>query len=390
MSKKVIDVGKIYFIKDNNNTKMCSDIKIDNRHNTLWFSLKNEDAKYFCERADAFVMAILPIAMTRGYDVICHDLMSKKLHYQLNHYLIPILNDETEIYNKMSIYADLTDKVETENAVMTSFTGGVDSLYTIMKHGKESDFPIKYLCLFNLKSYYMYIEKRDEKENFYKQCERVEEFARQYNYEKIYLDTNLDECLSEYFSTVVTFRNIACVLSIQKLVGTYLLSSSRKATQFEIDPYISEAFDLLIVPLASTESLTFYLSGAEKTRIEKIKELTEYDISYKWLHPCARRGLDEKNCGHCSKCLRDLATLWYFGELDKYKEVFDIDKYKKNLNQNLAYAIVNTKGILDKDVSDLLLSSKSLPDEAKKYSKYFKTAIKNLEEYKNDKKDDKE
>ena len=80
MSKKVIDVGKIYFIKDNNNTKMCSDIKIDNRHNTLWFSLKNEDAKYFCERADAFVMAILPIAMTRGYDVICHDLMSKKLH----------------------------------------------------------------------------------------------------------------------------------------------------------------------------------------------------------------------------------------------------------------------------------------------------------------------
>ncbi len=378
MAEKVIDIGKIYFIKDNENTKMCSDIRIGNRKHTTWFSLKNEQAKYFCERSDAFIMAFLLIAMRKGYDIVCHNVISKKLHYQLNHYVIPILSDEMEIYKKITVHADTIEEFETENAIGTALSGGVDSLYTVMTHGKDCEYPVTHLTLFNMGS----LRKEDPKkkgEIFPFACEKVKEFAKEQNLQTIFVDTNLEQDF-EYFSTAITFRNIACALAIQKLLGKYYISSSRKVSEFELDSNCCESYDLLVVPLASTESLTFYLAGQEKTRIEKIEAISEWNVSYKWLHPCIYGSLGEKNCGHCSKCYRDLATLWYLGKLDNYREVFDIDEYKEKLNINLAYTLANCRGKLNKNVSELLDSMENLPQEVRQYAKYFKMLMKrNLE-----------
>lgn len=70
-------------------------------------------------------------------------------------------------------------------------------------------------------------------------------------------------------------------------------------------------------------------------RFEKLKEVVEFKPSYKYLHVCTSdRG---PNCGRCGKCLRTLTALDALGVIERYRQSFDVDDYKKNRKQNLRW-----------------------------------------------------
>ena len=60
--------------------------------------------------------------------------------------------------------------------------------------------------------------------------------------------------------------------------------------------------------------------------VGKLKELGDSQASGKYLHPCIYVTRD-RNCGHCSKCVRTLAALKALGEIEKYRDLFDIDDF---------------------------------------------------------------
>ena len=146
----MLHIGKSYIIREGRVSRLCADLTIGDRRTTLWFGVDSAQEEWLAlGRADAFVMALLPSAMRGGHEIVCEDPMSERLHHQLIDGLIPALSFAGEPYRLIKIVAPLTtEQVPNQGAVGTGFSGGVDSLYTIMKHGADSEFPLTYIAIF--------------------------------------------------------------------------------------------------------------------------------------------------------------------------------------------------------------------------------------------------
>ncbi len=221
-------------------------------------------------------------------------------------------------------------------------------------------------------------ESEDVAESFHKECEKARIIAEQLHLAFIYLDSNIMTVLQEDYLDVYSYRLIAMALCLQKLFGTYLLSSGHALEMFQPKRHNAALSDLLNVQMLSTETLKFYSSGAGQRRIDKIMALTEYPLSYKVFHPCFIN--ETTNCGHCKKCRRDTVTLWALQKLSLYHEVYDVDMALKNISVNIAFLLANQESELYSEVLFLLKEKKiEIPSQCYQIAKQFMIAKKNCE-----------
>ena len=279
----MLHIGKSYIVQVDGTSRLCADLMIKDRRTTLWFGVDSDQEEYLAlGRADPFVMALLPAAMRGGHEVVCEDPVSERLHYQLCCRVIPTLAYAGDLYHVMPITAPLTAvPYPNQGAVGTGFSGGVDSLYTIMCHGPGSDYPLTHLMVFDICGLLSEHGSENHAE-FYCQAKR---FAAEQGLKTVFLRTNLEETLSnaETRLEVCTFRNLARVLSVQGLFSTYLLSTEHDASQFSFNMQDCRYYDPFLVPCASTENLAFYPSGTQFKRHDKLKLLQEWEPASRWL-----------------------------------------------------------------------------------------------------------
>lgn len=374
----MLQVGKLYIQRTQGHSRLCADITLNGRGTTLWFGVEEAREDYLCaDRSDAFVMALLPTAMRGGHAIVCQTPMSQRLHYQLTNYLIPSLCAAGDLYHPASIQAPLTsDPVPNKRGVGTGFSGGVDSLYSIFTHGRDSTYPLTHLALFNVGVF----EGPGFREAFRKSCRSAQKFAEEMGLELVELDSNISQVLPERFLDVYSFRNLAGAMALQGLFSQYLLSSGHDIANFSFDLRNSATYDLLTVHCAQTEALSIYLSGAQTPRTGKLKALSDWAPAYQWLHPCVYGHVGGKNCGHCKKCARDMTTLYALGTLDRFEAVFDVPAYKKALPQRIGFVLANRGNHLyDETLSLLAENGISIPPAAYACEKQFRTAMQNLE-----------
>lgn len=375
----MLTIGKSYLTRSGSMTRLCADITIGRHKTTLWFAVETAQEDCLCVgRADPFVVALLPTAMRGKHEIICKDTFSERLHHQLSSYVIPALAFAGEIYHIISIKAPLTAAAyPNQGAVGTGFSGGVDSMYTIMCHGPDSEYPVTHLALFDTGGL-LPEHSPEERARFYSMAKR---FSEEHGLKTISVRTNLEETLSnaEPRAEVYSFRNLARALSVQGLFSVYLLSSGPDAASFALDLHESSFYDPLLVPCASTEGLTFYFSGTERKRLDKLKLLSEWEPTWRWLHPCLRGAPGEMNCGRCKKCIRDLTVLYALDKLERYSAVFDIKDFRKNLAARLGFILAKyTICNYDEAAGLLKESGKPIPPAAYAYAKQFDRAIENL------------
>lgn len=94
---------------------------------------------------------------------------------------------------------------------------------------------------------------------------------------------------------------------------------------------------MLSLPLLSTKNLRIYSEGEGMSRLMKLKDVVNYPPSYKYLNVCLETS---KNCGVCEKCVRTLLEIDALGQLEKYKDVFDIEYYKKHKQWYLTQMLI--------------------------------------------------
>lgn len=307
--------------------------------------------------------------------------MSERLHYQLCRHLIPALAFAGELYHFIPISAPLTAvPYRNQSAVGTGFSGGLDSLYTIMCHGPGSDYPLTHLAMFDTGGLSrMYSQKEHAK--FYSMGKR---FAEEQGLKTISVRTNLGDTLSnaEDGNEIGSFRKLARALSLQGLFSTYLLSSGPDVSEFSFNLEYSEYYEPLLVPCASTEGLTIYSSGMALERYDKLKLLSEWEPSFRWLHPCQQGAPGEVNCGRCRKCIRDMAALYALDKLERYGAVYEIEDFNKNLAVRLGSALAKSnKAAYDRTAKLLKESGKPIPPAAWVYARQFERAMESLREF---------
>ena len=312
--------------------RLCADIIEENRKYNMWFEVEDEYIDFMTiERADAFLIAILPYAIKRELDIYVENKISSRLYYQLNTYLIPML---CKGFNKkcIKIEAELdSNKYNSENAVGTGISCGIDSFYTIQNHynSKENEYNITHLTFFNAGASGEYGGEKSRK-LFEERMKFTRKFAEENNLKFVSVDTNMNEFLMMNHEKTHTFRSLACVLLLQKLFAKYYYSSGLEFNETRIDEYDTASYDILNMQCLSTEDIVFYSTGMETNRIGKVKKVSEYEPSYRFLNVCVK---EDYNCGVCEKCIRTLLELDALGKLEEYKNVFDVEKFKANKNK---------------------------------------------------------
>lgn len=377
----MIFINKPQILNINNKTRMISKITINNMEKDLFFEVENELKEYFTfEVIDSFVVLLLPYAMTLGLDICSDAPMSSRLLYNINELLIPNLVRATKRYRKINIKAPILKKnITSENFVGTGYSGGVDSLYTILSHlNLKSDTNLTHLAVFNAGAY----EGENFKELYEEALKYTKKVSSTWNLNVVGVYTNIDEIVNEHYLSVVSYRLISCALALGKLWKTYLLSSSYEFESFSIDENNSAFYDLMLVELLSTEYLNFYSSGGTLKRIEKIRAIADSDENIrKQLHVCVKNPLPgSKNCGICYKCIRTILALENLGYLDKFSSVFSLTDIKKNHDEIYAKAFFTKENIHINEASIILESNKN--EEVNRKLRGIKMAKKVAERHK--------
>lgn len=312
-----------------------------------WFSVDEEYAEFLCiETADAFIAAMLWYAMVTGSDIVSEAPVSEKMLFSINNYLVPALCTEKNGYKRISVKGPTTTVgIGTSSAVGTGMSCGVDSLYTLWKYTdiEPKSKRLTHLAYFNMGAIFhpdTSSKKQYTLAEFYKKTDEMSEekaenakcVADRVGLPLVTVSSNLDKDFYRgAYGYSAVYRNCACVLALQKLFKSYYCSSAGWPNYFDLTlSEGSEHYESLLCQSLSTENCEFILSDYA-TRIEKTVAIADYNLAEEYLDVC----FNFHNCGHCAKCYRTLITLDLLGKLDNFKNVFDIEAYKKN--QSKAY-----------------------------------------------------
>ena len=328
-------IGKPYIceerINDNEYYSLCSDIHFENHISKLFFRVEAKYKEYICfENADAFLVALFPLAIFTGENIVSEAPISERLYYFLTTTYIPTLANSNNEYKKFCIDAETTNADFGGKATGTGISCGVDSFYTILSNlnnDKTYDYNLTHLTFFNVGACGLW-GGDEARKNFYVKTSEYSKIAKSMGLEFVSVDSNISEFLMMDFNATVTFRNLAAVLSLEKLFKNYYFSAGVKNDEFSIDSAICQYFDLFSCQALSTES-TFFLSfGGAVSRIEKVDFISNFDITFSNLNVCNHSGI--KNCScYCMKCLRTEAELYSLGKLQLYSESFDVQTFNK-------------------------------------------------------------
>ncbi len=314
---------------------LCAQVTIQGRKEEAWFSVEPEYAPYLTEdRADAFVVGFLTTAMRLGADIYCDAPITRRLYYQITQYLIPAMTANMESFHSITIHAALTDEpLPQENAVGTGWTGGVDSMYTLMTHlsPKEPGMKLTHLLIANVGT----LESDHNTELLRYMAEKARKgIAGELGLSVVAVDSNIQLLQQEHYLSVAAFRLPAAVLALQKLFGVFLHSGAYEFSRFAFVPDNSAYYELLPLSCFETDCTVFYSTGSHVSRIQKLKELSDFTPAQNYLHPCiyAKRN----NCGKCGKCIRTLGGLYALGKLEHFHRVFDLEDFYRHKEEHLA------------------------------------------------------
>jgi len=324
----------------------------------LWYSIPDEYAEWISPGSmDAFVTGSLLLAMRNKEDIYVEGTMSERLYYNLINYYMPIVSISIPYLSPVKIYPQklaATDHNSTKNGIGTGFSSGIDSFCVLEDHYFNSvpeSYKITHLIFNNVGSHHKEANNELFKERFSKNLAAVKELGLPY----ITIDSNLSEVLRFDFQLTATLRNLSAILVLQKLISKYYYASAYKYEDCFVGYSHAMAFyDPLSVHLLSTESTEFISSGCQYSRVEKTQRVSEIPLSYKYLNICIKTA---GNCSVCWKCARTLLTLDILGSLEKYNNVFDLNKYEKIKIKFITKVLLSTDPLL-KEIVQLAKDSK--------------------------------
>ncbi len=321
--------------------RLEADIEIENQIYTMYYEVEAKYGQYFVtEVSDAYLVCLLLYAMENGYDMTFEGDLSEILYIQLNEYLIPAITDNIKQYRKIKITARALVNIQFQSHLTaTGISCGVDSFYTVLKninHSQESGLNLNAMTFFNAGA--SGENGGEEARRIFKErAELASKVAQKLQCEFITVDSNMNEFLRQDHEQTHVFRTLSIPLAMQKLFKIYYFSSGMEYKLFSFEYYAPAFYDILTMPLLSTQNTKFVLVGGETTRIGKVKFIANSELAQNHLNVCVA---DVCNCSKCHKCKRTMLDLYVIHKLENFKNVFDLDHFYKNKRKFIRWALI--------------------------------------------------
>jgi hypothetical protein len=228
-------------------------------------------------RGDAWVAAMLPLAMHLGEDIHYPGALSERLFYGLGELVKIFSTWLPEVFHPIRIHPERLEPSTTRpgSATLAAFSGGVDSSYVVFNHlPPRQEIPALQVT----------------------HCVFIHGF-----------DIPLQET-AEYEAWQAIFGETLAGLGIalEPFCKQYLIASSWILTMLR--PWGSS---IVTDHWFSTETMAVRHSGTEAKRFEELRAMADWTPLHSMLRVCVDypRRSPGKNCSHCEKCRRTLAML---------------------------------------------------------------------------------
>jgi len=330
-TEKTIKFSKPVITKRGNRIRLACDVLIGGvQQDVLYYETTPDYEEYLCgERSDPFVLAAMPWAIRKGYDIICETPVTEALLHNINKILLPTLSKYDNKIVHIKVIAPSDNTLIEGKEVGAAMSLGVDSFYTLRNNLDAEQESFRPTQLLYTSSRGMPEESQLKHEAEERQ-EEAKEVAKEMGLPLVFVYSNSRMIFPLRHGYGHPYSNSAAVFALRKLFRMYYYSTAYDISRFTLVGTSKRATDthlLFLVYVFTTPGLTFHISGANVSREEKLKEIADWDVVQKHLQVCLT---STKNCGESTKCKRTLLQLDYIGKLDEFYESFDIDHYKKN------------------------------------------------------------
>jgi hypothetical protein len=372
---KYIKIGKPYIQIIESKALLCSLIETPQMSKVLFYEVSQKFADYFLvDRCDCFLLGLLHTAMFENYDIECEAPITEELFFQLTNFYIPTLSSNMSDMNSIHIYGKtIPSPIEKGDGVLTGNSGGVDSLYTILKYTKEKydNFGVTHIIFNNI--YFEDNNAERMRKLFERDCIEKSQLANETNLEFISLFTNLYEFYKHpgIFNHYFALQYIGAAYCLAKLFKVFYFSSSFPVNKFSINEkeIVSSArFDIFTLDCASTSFLKIYSAGTEVDRLEKMNFICDKPETKKHLQVCAveqgagyTKENKKFNCGFCNKCGRTISLLYARNLLNEYEPIFDLTYFYTNKAKFIGRTLATDQKLFSKIVKSELKRNKILP-----------------------------
>lgn len=312
-------------------------IEYSNKKEKLWFSLPKDYKQYITQpNLDGFLVGLLPLAMKLGEDIEVKGAISKKLYFNLTNYLMVITQVVLPYLKKVNITVEYLNEnkiSEDTKGVVAGFSAGIDSFSTLSDYylnNKIDGYKITHLIFNNVGSNGEW-ESIQSRKLFNSRYESIKDLPMHYKIPFLKVDSNLSDLLKMEFLHTSLINNASVILLLQKLFSKYYISSGHHYKDTSCKPVYDIAIaESMIVHLLSTETTECICAGCQYTRVEKTKKLLDIPEATHFLNVCIAPKIDAKNCSQCEKCCRTLLALEVLGIIDSFRDVFDLDLWKRH------------------------------------------------------------
>lgn len=301
----------------------------------LWVDVPNAHVDSISVTGNPWLVAMLPIAATRGEPI--------ELSLPVDALLLENLKGVLAIWREW--YPQLHDVAITCPVVSSTddepkrtaafFSGGIDSYFTIARRmpGNANGLPVVGE-VDDLLTVWGFDVKVGDASQFQPLADMLSKSAAGLGKRHIVLRTNLRSA-----EAVMPFKDAWRYLShgaglafagliLERAYKGVIIGSSY--TFGKLFPWGSHP---MLDPLFSTSSLVFLHDGASFTRVDKTRVVAQFPPARPALHVCFAQGTD--NCSTCDKCYRTMITIDALGYRDQLQEAFNWSEYRVDAAKKL-------------------------------------------------------
>lgn len=286
----------------------------------LWYRVPNQFERCLSLQSDAFLVPGLLAGMYFREHVEVRGIVSPKLAYNLEEYQYVLNFRMPDAVRPVKItYDRLEASPQKSQGVGTTFSGGVDSLFTLWEHMPPyqtiRDYQISHAIF--IMGFDIRYKDRSKYLHF---LSKYQQALHEINIELLPLETNL---VSLIVPRMIYAHFYGPVLAgsahlFGGILKRFIIPSSRD--YFQLREWTSSS-DPLSDPLLSSNTLDIIHHGATHSRIEKIAAISNWEFAQGNLRVCFSRNADQDflNCSRCEKCTRTMIPLYALGKMEAFK-----------------------------------------------------------------------
>lgn len=260
------------------------------------------------EPAEAFLVIALFAAMRLGTELRVAGPVSARLLRNL-----PKVQDIFHCWDrglrKVPVHATAEEGGERgrsdspRGGAASTFTGGVDSFYTVLEHHRQLD------SLVYVRGFDVALESATLRERV---ATALRSAAARLDRPLIEVETNLRGFTDHYLEWNLAFGAGLAAVGMLLADRLSLLYVPAGVSYRHLLP---DGAHPVLNPLYGTERIDFETDGCEVNRFEKVAAIATSDIAMDTLRVCWANPDGAYNCGRCEKCLRTMAALEIVGAL---------------------------------------------------------------------------